>query len=226
MAWHFNGGVSRANHSPPSRSSFFRSEWAIIQKYRTPRQVQEFLRGLPYNWEEKGETLRTFRGVVRHFRAHCLEAALTAATIMEQHGYPPLLLDLESQDNLDHVLFLFRERGRWGTVARSRDFGLHGRKPVFRTVRDLAMSYADPFVDGSGRLVGYGIADLRTLVKCDWRLASRSVRDVEKALIAMPHKEVGTSDRRYEQMLKKFRAFREKHPSGPADFYSGQEKWL
>lgn len=121
--------------SPPDREAFRPREWAVIQKYRTPRAVQQFLRKLKYNREEKGETLRTFRGVLRHGEVHCLEAALAAAAILEQHGYPPLLVDLESQDNLDHVLFLFRHRGRWGTVARSRDAGLQGtqarlQKPV------------------------------------------------------------------------------------------------
>ena len=73
----------------PARAAFRRKEWSIIQAYRTPRQVQAFLRYLPYNWEKGGETLRTFRGVVRHGSAHCLEVALSAATILEQHGYPP-----------------------------------------------------------------------------------------------------------------------------------------
>src|SRR5579875_3149021 len=147
----------RSKVQGPPREAFRDEEWNWIQKLRTPKQVQEFLRALPYNWEKEGETLRTFRGVVKHGKAHCLEAALAAATILEQHGYPPLLLDLESQDKLDHVLFLFRKHGRYGTVARSRDAGLHGRKPVFRTIRALVMSYVDPYVDGSGRIIGYGI---------------------------------------------------------------------
>lgn len=205
---------------------FRRKEWEVIERCRTPRQVQQFLRALPYNWEKKGETLRTFRGVVRHWSAHCLEAALTAATILEQHGYPALLLDLESKDNLDHVLFLYRRRGRWGTVARSRDFGLHGRRPVFRTLRDLVMSYIDTYVDYSGRVVGYGVLDLRTLERCDWRLSSRNVWAVERALIHMPHLKVHTSDRRYRSMLRRFRAFKKKYPDRPVDFYPNQEKWL
>jgi hypothetical protein len=198
----------------------------VVQKCRTPRQVQEFLRDLPYNWEKGGETLRTFRGVVGHWSAHCLEGALSAAAILEQHGYPPLLLDLESQDKLDHVLFLFRRRGLWGTVARSRDAGLHGRKPVFRTVRQLVMSYVDPYVDGSGRITGYGVADLRTLVKGDWRLSERNVWEVERALIKMPHKKLRTSDRRYASILKQFRAYKAKHPEGPVTFYSNKHLWL
>lgn len=197
-----------------------------MQRCRTPKQVQEYLRNLPYNWEKNGETLRTFRGVVRHGSAHCLEGALTAAAIMEQYGYPPLLLDLESQDQLDHVLFLYRKNGRWGTIARSRDAGLHGRKPVFRTIRELVMSYVDPYIDGSGRIIGFGVADLRTLVKCDWRLSEKHVKEVERALIAMPHKPLHSSERRYRAILRQFRAFRAKYPDAPAIFYSSRPFWL
>jgi len=198
----------------------------VIRCCRTPKQVQGFLRRLPYNWEKQGETLRTFRNVIRHGSAHCLEGALSAATILEQHGYPPLLLDLESQDQLDHVLFLFKRRGLWGTVARSRDAGLHGRKPVFRTIRHLVMSYVDPYVDGSGRIMGYGVADLRTLVKGDWRLSTQNVWEVERALIKMPHRKIRTSERRYKAILRQFLAFRKKHPHDPATFYSNRHLWL
>jgi hypothetical protein len=218
--------LSRTQEPPPAREAFTPKEWRIVQRYRTPRQVQEFLRALPYNWEKRRETLRTFRGVVRHWTAHCLEAALAAATLLEQQGYPPLLLDLESQDQLDHVLFLFRRRGRWGTVARSRDIGLHGRKPVFRRVRDLVMSYVDPYVDGSGRIVAYGVADLRKVVKGDWRLASGDVWEVERALIKMPHRKLRTSDQRYQAMLKYYQAFRKKYPDRPLTSYSNHHQWM
>ena len=211
---------------PPGREAFLPKEWAVIRKYRTPRQVHRFLRALPYNWEKKGETLRTFRGVMQHGEAHCLEAALAAATVLEQHGYPPLLLDIESKDNLDHVLFLFQRGGRFGTVARSRDAGLHGRKPVFRTLRQLVMSYADPYVDGSGRVVGYGVMDLRTLRACNWRLSPRNVWEVEQALIKMPHKKIRTSDRRYRAVLRQFHAFRKKYPNRPATFYANKHRWM
>jgi len=210
----------------PPREDFLPEEWEIIRKHRTPQQVQSFLRALPYNWEKKGETLRTFRGVARHWSAHCLEAALTAATILEQHGYPPLLLDLESKDRLDHVLFLFRRRGLHGTVARSRDFGLHGRKPVFRTLRRLVMSYVDPYVDNTARITGYGVLDLKTLKRCDWRLSPRNVWSVERALIKMPHRELDTSDRRHRRVLDQFRAFKQSYPDRPVDFYRNQHRWM
>ena len=68
--------------------------------------------------------MHSFREVLKRNEAHCLEAAVAAAVILEQHGYPPLLLDLESIDLLDHVIFVFRQRGRWGSIGRSRDIGL------------------------------------------------------------------------------------------------------
>ena len=211
---------------PPTREAFRPKEWAVIQKCRTPKQVQEFLRSLPYNWEKQGETLRTFRGVTKHGSAHCLEGAIAAATILEQHSYPPLFLDFESQDKIDHVLFLFRHHGRFGTVARSRDAGLHGRKPVFRTLHQLVRSYVDPYIDGSGRITGYGVFDLRTLRNCDWRLSEKNVWAVERALIKFPHKKLRTSDRRYHAMLRRFYAFKKKYPGQPVTFYSNRHQWL
>jgi hypothetical protein len=220
---HTDGEVLSA---APPRRAFTAREWAVVQRHRTPKQVQAFLRSMPYNRETHGETLRTFRQVIRHGQAHCLEGALVAATILEQHGYPPLFLDLESRDKLDHVLFLFRHHGRYGTVARSRDFGLHGRKPVFRTLRELVMSYVDPYVDGSGRIKGYGVFDLRTLRRCDWRLSERNVWAVERALIEFPHQKLRTSDLRHREMLRRFRAFKREHPDGPVDFYEDKHLWL
>jgi hypothetical protein len=220
------GAAERAVSSPPPRRAFRRAEWRVIERFRTPRQVQEFLRALPYNREERGETLRTLRGVLRHGKAHCLEGALAAATILEQHGYPPLLLDLESKDLLDHVLFLYRRRGRWGTVARSRDAGLHGRKAVFRTVRDLVMSYVDPYVDGSGRIKAYGVFDLRSMRGCDWRLSPANVWAVESALIRLPHRKLRTSARRYRKALGRYLEFRKRHPRASATYYENRNTWL
>src|SRR5262245_6966182 len=111
--------------TPPPLSAFTPAERRLIRRLRTPDDVQHFLNSVPYNAETRGETLRSFRQVVRHRTAHCAEAALFAACVLEQHGYPPLLLSIESADYLDHVIFLYRHRGRWGTVARSRDPGLH-----------------------------------------------------------------------------------------------------
>jgi hypothetical protein len=213
-------------YAPPAREAFSLKEWEIIQRFRTPRRVQRFLYTLPYNHEKQRETLRSFRSALKYKTAHCLEAVLVAATILEQHGYPPLLLDMESQDKLDHVVFAFRERSRWGAVARSRDLGLQGRKPVFRTLRHLVMSYVDPYVDGKGRITGYGLADLRTLTGSDWRFSKKNVWKVENALIHLPHQKLKSSDRRYERVLRRYLAFKKQYPQQPVTFYSNRSQWM
>jgi len=203
-----DGSTPARTFRTPPWAAFTAEERRVLRAHRTPARVQAYVRALPYNWERRGATLRTFRGVVRHKEAHCLEAVLVAATILEQHGFPPLVLDLESQDGLDHVLMLFRSGRGWGSIGKSRDIGLHGRRPIFRTIRDLVFSYVDPYVDGSGRIVGYGVGHLDDLVREDWRLSEHNVSEVERALYRMPHARLRTSDGRYEWMLRRFLVFK------------------
>ena len=212
---------------PPAGEAFTPRERRLIRACRTPERVQWWLNSLPYNHETHGETLRSFRTVVRRRIAHCLEAALAAAVILEQHGYPPRVLSFDSQDNLDHVIFVFRHRGRWGSVARSRDAGLHGRKAVFRTIRALAWSYFDPYVDWTGRLQGYQLVDLRDLGAYDWRFNPRNMWKVEKFLIDIPHRRMPSSDDRYRRLRARFVAFRRGRPGGPViDIYEGRKRWM
>lgn len=212
---------------PPPPDAFTPREWTVIQRHRTPAQVQRFLNRLPYNRERGGETLRSFREVIRHHTVHCLEAALVACVILEQHGDPPLVLSFDSQDNLDHVICVFRRRGRWGAVARSRDAGLHGRRPVFRTIRELAWSYFDPYVDYTGRLVGYQLVDLRDLRDYDWRFNPKDMWKVEKFLIDIPHRRMRSSTRRYRRLLARFKEYRQRHPTGPViEVYARRERWM
>ncbi|HSL23585.1 MAG TPA: hypothetical protein VK886_18790 [Vicinamibacterales bacterium] len=189
--------------------------------------MQRWLNALPYNTEPPPgrATLRSFRGVVRHRTAHCLEAALAAAVIMEQHGFPPLVLSFESIDELDHVIFAYRAAGGWGSVARSRDPGLHGRKPVFRTARALALSYVDPYVDFTGRITGYAVVDLRVLGTYDWRLSERNVWKAERLLLDWPHRPISSSDARVERLRRWYRAFREAQDRKPAYEYAGWRHW-
>jgi hypothetical protein len=163
--------------------------------------------------------------VVRRGSAHCLEAALSAAVILEQHGYPALLLDLASQDGLDHVLFLFQKRGRWGTVARSRDPGLHGRKPVFGRLRDLVDSYVDPYVDFSGRIIGFGVSDLTDLGGYDWRLSERNVWRVERFLNDMPHRPFRTLNQRYRTWYERYVAYKKRYPDRKPLYYPNRRCW-
>jgi hypothetical protein len=207
------------------RLPFTPRERRLIARLRTPLAVQRFLNDLPYNQEPHGRaTLRSFRGVVREGCAHCLEAALFAAVVLEQHGYPPLVLSVESIDQLDHVIFVFRGPRGWGSVARSRDPGLHGRKPVFATPRALALSYADPYVDFTGRLTGYAVVDLRVLGDYDWRLAETNVWKVERVLLDYPHRRIRSSDRRVNALRRWYREYRKTYGRKPVE-YKGSDKW-
>jgi len=171
--------------------------------------------------------MRTFRGVVRTGEAHCLEAVLSAAAILEQHGRPPLLMDLCSQDGLDHVVLLFRgPDGRFGAVAKSRDPGLHGRKPVYRNLHTLVASYAAPYVDLTGRITGYGVLDLRKLERCDWRLSPGNVWAVEQALIRHRHRRFHMSDSAYRYWHAQYERFKEAHPEERPTFYPNRDRWL
>jgi hypothetical protein len=210
----------------PLREAFTRREWEVIGAHRTPARVQRFLSRVPYNWERCGATLRSFRQVLRRGEAHCLEAALSAAVILEQHGYPPLLLSLESQDKLDHVVFVFQRDGLWGSIARSRDTGLHGRRPVFRNPRQLAWSYFDPYVDYTARVTGYGVTNLYELGGYDWRFSPRNVWKVERHLQELPHRALHSSERRYRKLLARFKEFRERHPDRPPTYFDDRDTWM
>jgi hypothetical protein len=216
-----------AGGSAPPLNAFIAAERRVIRACDTPLRVQRFLNRLPYNTEPPPERakLRSFRGVVRHHTAHCLEAALAAAVILEQHGHPPLVLSFESIDQLDHVIFVYRQRGRWGSVGRSRDPGLHGRKPVFRTARDLALSYVDGYIDFTGRIIGYAVVDLRLLGDYDWRLSEKNVWKVERMLLQYPHRGIRSSDARIDRLRARYRAFRQQFPDRKPLYYEGKAKW-
>jgi hypothetical protein len=166
--------------------------------------------------------------VVRTGTANCLEGAVTSAAILEQHDYPPLILDLESQDNLDHVLHLYRSKrtALWGTVARSRDPGLCGRKAAFKTVRDLVESYIDPYVDYTGRITAYGVGNLNEVGPCDWRRSRKNIWAIERYLIEMPHRRIKSSDRRYRYWLDRYREFMRRHPDRKPIYYDKRWTWL
>ena len=208
-------------------STFTAAERRLISRLRTPARVQRWLNALPYNTEPPPgrATLRSFRGVVAHNTAHCLEAALAAAVVMEQHGCPPLVLSFESIDALDHVIFAYRRNGRWGSVARSRDPGLHGRRPVFPTPRALALSYVDPYVDFTGRITGYAVVDLRILGGYDWRLSEKNIWKVERVLLEYPHRAIRSSDRRIAALRERYVTFRRENPGRKPTFYSGRDRW-
>lgn len=150
---------------------------------------------------------------------------MAAAAILETHGYPPLILDLQSADLLDHTLFLYRRRGKYGAVGKSRDIGLDGRKPVFCTIRDLVNSYAIPYIDARAEIIGYGILDLRT-VKPHWRDSTRHVWYVEETLRQIPHRQYRLPRRTVKYWRRRFIEFKKQNPDQQPPFFPGSRNWL
>src|ERR1700704_7110955 len=122
---------SRANGFSPL-------ELRKLRALKTPAGVQRFLDSLPYHL---ADTSWSPQKVLQEKTAHCLEGAIFAAAALSVLGFPPLLWDLEAVNDTDHVLAIFKVRGCWGAVAKSNFSGCRYREPVYRTLRELAMSY-------------------------------------------------------------------------------------
>jgi hypothetical protein len=126
-------------------------ERRILRRLTTPARIQRFLdEEIGYNLEPHGVTCYSPRLVLRHRVAHCMEGAVFGALALRLLGYPPLLLDMEAVRDTDHVLAVYRKNGRWGAVAKSNYSGLRSREPVYRGIRELAMSYFEDYFNPRG----------------------------------------------------------------------------
>lgn len=196
--------------SPLREAALTARERAIVRRVRTPRDVQRWIDAVAYNREERGETLHGFRGVVRTGRAHCAEAALAAAFLLERLGHRPRLVDMQSPDHADHWCALFRgPDGRWGAVGQSKYPGLRGRKAVFPTEAALVRSYVEPFVDATGQVEAWAPYDLARHPR-DWRLAKGNLWSVQHAVNDTPHRRVRVSRARIEALRSRYVAWKEK----------------
>ena len=128
-----------------------RNELRLLRRLNTPRKVQDYLDAIPINHEPDGDTCLSPRRVMRERRAHCIEGAMFAALAFRVHGERPLILDLESaRHDDDHVVALFRQHGCWGAVSKTNHAVLRYREPVYRTIRELVLSYFHEYFDRNG----------------------------------------------------------------------------
>jgi hypothetical protein len=128
-----------------------RGEFAVLRRLDGPEKIQSFLYGLKQNFEPDGDSCNSVRVVLRSRRAHCIEGAMIAACALWIHGEPPLLLDLQAVHDFDHVVALFRRRGRWGAISKTNGIGLRWRDPVYANLRELAMSYFHEYYNSRDR---------------------------------------------------------------------------
>lgn len=133
--------------SARAAGGFTPRELRALRALRTPHGVQRALDAMPYH---HASTAWSPRRVLRERTAHCLEGAVFAAAALRVLGFPPLLLDLEAVQDTDHVLAVYRVRGHWGAIAKSNFAGLRYREPVYRSVRELVMSYFEGYINLRG----------------------------------------------------------------------------
>jgi len=156
----------------------------VLQKLKTPFDVQAYLDATPYSPEERN---RCALNVIRDRMAHCLDGGLFAALGLRWLGYSPVIIDLQPESGMDddHVLAIYRVNGLLGAVAKSNFSGLRLREPVYRNMRELVMSYFEDFfnVDGVKTLRYYTIPlDLSTLDVYDWMGSDAGVDEIERRL--------------------------------------------
>jgi hypothetical protein len=164
-----------------------RGERAVLRRLSSPARIQAWLDGVPYR---AGESTACPRTVLRERLANCWDGALLAAAALREIGHPPLLLDLWAVRDDDHVLALFRERERWGAVAKSNFVGLRYREPVYRSVRELVMSYFELYFNAAGEKTlraFLGPFDLRPFDRLAWAFDDAHVQLISDRMDARRH---------------------------------------
>jgi hypothetical protein len=167
------------------------SERRIYSGLTTPARIQRFLdEDLRYNLEPEGDTCYSPRMALEKGVAHCMEGALVAAVALRRLGHPPLIVDLEAVRDSDHVLAVYRADGLWGALAKSDYSGLRSREPVYRTLRELAMSYFEHYYNLAGEktLRAYSRpVNLSRFDRLNWMTAEREVWEIPSHLCEVSH---------------------------------------
>jgi len=184
-------GSSNRKSAP---NKFLPAELKILSRLNTPGRIQQFLDSeIGYNVEATGETCRSPRRVMRDRVAQCMEGALFAAAALRHLGLPPLILDLESVRDDDHVLAVFRIRGLWGAIAKSNYSGLRFRDPVYRNLRELVMSYFEGYYndDGEKTLRRYsGAINLARFDSINWMTSEQDLWEIPDYLQVVSHRDL------------------------------------
>jgi len=166
-------------------------ELTILRRLNTPIKIQDFLDQIPLNWEKKGETYFSPRKVLRESKAHCFEGALLACVALWLRGEEPLLLDLKAKGDDDHVVALYQRHGYWGAISKTNHASLRFRDPVYKNLRELALSYFHEYFNndnGKKTLVAYSVKPF-SLKKfgVDWITSEEDLDFLVEALDQVKH---------------------------------------
>ena len=180
----------RKRYATASDLGLARSEFAVLRRLNTPQKIQSFIHDLRQNFELDGQSCRPVRHVLHTRRAHCIEGAMLAAAALWVHGDPPLVLDMRAEQDYDHVIAVYRRHGRWGAISKTNGIGLRGRDPVYRTLRELAMSYFHEYTNRREHktLREYSLPfDLRQMDPALWAGGTKNCWDVPERLDDLRH---------------------------------------
>lgn len=171
-------------------SGLTKEEWKMLKKLSSPSKIQDFLNALPFNFEKHGEPHRSVRGTLRHKEAQCFEGALLAAAALWVRGQKPLLLDLKAvRPDSDHVVALFQVDGCWGAIGKTNHAVLRYREPVYKTVRELVMSYFHEYFLWSGKktLRSYSKPFDLSKLGTEWLTTTENLASLAHLLDSSPH---------------------------------------
>lgn len=173
---------------------FDKNELAVLKKLASPGKIQHFLDSeVAYNKEKDGETCRSPRRVLRDRLAHCAEGAYFAAATLRVQGHRPLILDLMAVRDDDHLLAVFKQDSHWGAIGKSNYSGLRYREPVYRTIRELVMSYYAHYYNLKGELTLREFSRPVSLARFDrinWMTTEEDLWEIGEFLYTVPHSRV------------------------------------
>ncbi len=180
---------------PEIFNSLTQKELSIFKRLNTPQKIQNFLNKLPQNFELRGETCMSPRMVLRENKAHCIEGALFGAAALWYHGKRPLVMHLKTKNHdHDHVVAIFKESGCFGAMSKTNHAVLRYRDPVYKTPRELALSYFNEyFMDGTGEktMLGYTLPiDLKKLAGSGWLTSLKDLWLINDKLFHAPHRPI------------------------------------
>ena len=184
-------------------------ELRLLRSLSTPHRIQKYLDDLPYNKERDGETCRSPRRVLRDQTAHCFEGALLAAAALRVNGRDPLILDLESVRDDDHVIAIYRDYECWGAIAKSNYSGLRFREPVYRSLRELALSFFEHYYNLQGEKTLRAFSrpvNLKRFDRIEWMAAEEDLWDIPEYLTTISHTHLLTSHKRMYMDERLFQA--------------------
>ncbi len=174
---------------------FDEHETRILKQLSSPRKIQDFLESIPINKEKDGDTCMSPRLVLRTRRAHCIEGAFLAAAALWFHGEEPLVFDLKADPyDYDHVVAPFRMNGHWGAISKTNHAVLRYRDPVYKTLRELALSYFHEYTDDEGRKTLRSFSktplNLKKFSQSAWTVSENGLWHIQKALDRAPHVQI------------------------------------